>query len=289
MQERTVATLGKLVMWALILVTIAITPWWALDPINPIKMLAVSATAFVGLGVLTANSKTIAFGRYKVPLMLTSGFMAWQLLVFFLSGGGKLQQLFGSVGRNTGLVTYLAFSILFVVSMAASTPAFLNRFLFTSLAVGVASLAYSVIQTLGRDPFNWVNPYSPVFGFLGNPNFQSSLIGILGAIVFTQLLSSSVKLKIKGTYLAYLLVSLYVIKETDSEQGFLVLIIGSGVALGIYINQRSRTWSCLYLGLSVVGIIAILLGCLNKGPLASLLFKDSITYRGDYWRAGWNI
>jgi hypothetical protein len=31
------------------------------------------------------------------------------------------------------------------------------------------------------------------------------------------------------------------------------------------------------------------MGSLNKGPLASFLFKDSVTYRGDYWRAGWKM
>jgi hypothetical protein len=30
-------------------------------------------------------------------------------------------------------------------------------------------------------------------------------------------------------------------------------------------------------------------GSLNKGFFASLLYKDSVTYRGDYWRAGWNM
>jgi O-antigen ligase len=27
-------------------------------------------------------------------------------------------------------------------------------------------------------------------------------------------------------------------------------------------------------------------GFLQKGPLSTLLYQDSITYRGDYWRAG---
>jgi hypothetical protein len=90
----------------------------------------------------------------------------------------------------------------------------------------MASLCYGVVQALGGDPFDWVNPYSPVFGFLGNPNFQSSLLGVLGAVVFTQLLSGSVNSQIKGAYLVYLLVTVYVIKETDSQQGFLVLLIG---------------------------------------------------------------
>ena len=252
-------------------------------------MLAVSGFGFMGLGVLLVNQKVLQLGRFKVPLVLIFGFIGWQLIVLLVSGGEKFQQLFGTTGRNTGLITYLAFSILFVVSMTASNPAFLKNFLLTVLIVGVGSLGYGVIQAVGADPFNWVNPYSPVFGFLGNPNFQSSLLGILGAVVFTQLLSNSVKIQIKGAYLVYLLVTIYVIKETASQQGFLVLLIGSAVSLGIFINHRSRVLGYSYLGLAAVGFVAVLIGTLNKGPLASLLYKDSVTYRGDYWRAGWKM
>ena len=289
MREKTELSLGKVLVWALISVTLAITPLWSLDPINPIKMLVVSALGFVGLGILLANYRVLLLGRFAVPLILISGFMIWQLVVFMISGGERLQQLVGTNGRNTGLITYLAFSILFVVAMAASNAVFLHRFLFASLFVGIASLVYGLIQAAGAEPFDWVNPYSPVFGFLGNPNFQSSLLGILGSVVFTQLLSSSVKLQLKGAYLVYLLVTLFVIKETDSQQGYLVLLIGSAVSLGIFINQRIKALGYSYLGLALIGFFAVLLGILNKGPLASLLYKDSVTYRGDYWRAGWKM
>jgi O-antigen ligase len=289
MREKAESTLGEVLVWALVAVTLLVTPLWSLDPINPIKMLAVSSVGFMGLGVLLANQKALQLGRFKLPLALISSFMVWQLVVFVVSGGEKLQQLFGTTGRNTGLITYLAFSILFVVGMVASNTVFLNRFLMAALVVGVASLSYGVVQALGGDPFDWVNPYSPVFGFLGNPNFQSSLLGILGTVVFTQLLSGSVKIQIKGAYLIYLLVTVYVIKETDSQQGFLVLLNGLAVSLGIYINQRSKAFGYSYLGLAVVGFVGVLLGTLNKGPLASLLYKDSVTYRGDYWRAGWKM
>ena len=289
MQEKIEVTLGKLLLWALILVTILVTPLWSLDPINPIKMLGLTAIGFMGLGVLLVNQRALAIYRYKLPLTLIGSFVGWQLIVLLVSNGEKLQQLFGTTGRNTGLITYLAFSILFVVSMVASNSTFLNRFLITSFAVGVASLGYGLIQALGGDPFNWVNPYSPVFGFLGNPNFQSSLLGILGSVVFTQLLASAVKLQVKAAYIVYLLVTLYVIKETDSQQGFLVLLTGSGVALGIYVNQKSKVVGYSYLGLVAISFVAVLVGTLNKGPLASLLYKDSVTYRGDYWRAGWKM
>jgi O-antigen ligase len=289
MREKTELSLGKVLVWALISVTLAITPLWSLDPINPIKMLLVSALGFVGLGILLANHKALLLGRFAVPLILISCFVLWLVVVFAFSGGEKLQQLFGTNGRNTGLITYFAFSILLVVSLVASSAAFLKKFQLAVLVVGISSLGYGLIQIVGADPFDWVNPYSPVFGFLGNPNFQSSLLGMLGAVVFTQLLSNSVKIQIKGAYIAYLLVTLYVIKETASQQGFLVLLAGSAVSLGVYVNHKSRVLGYSYLGLAAVGFAAILIGSLNKGPLASLLYKDSVTYRGDYWRAGWKM
>jgi O-antigen ligase len=289
MWEKAESTLGTLLLWALVAVTLLVTPLWSLDPINPIKMLAVSSVGFMGLGVLLANQKALQLGRFKAPLILICSFVVWQTIVVVVSGGEKLQQLFGSYGRNTGLITYVAFSLLFVVSIVASNTAFLNRFLVTTLMVGVASLGYGVIQAVGADPIDWVNQYSPVFGFLGNPNFQSSLLGILGAVVFTQLLSGSLKAQIKGAYLVYLVVTVYVIRETASQQGFLVLLIGSAISLGVFVYGKSRALGYSYLGLAAVGFVAVLIGTLNKGPLASLLYKDSVTYRGDYWRAGWKM
>jgi hypothetical protein len=165
----------------------------------------------------------------------------------------------------------------------------LKRFVLIALIVGSASLAYGIIQAIGADPVDWVNPYSPVFGFLGNPNFQSSLLGILGAIVFAQFFVKELKIQFKALILAYLLVTLYVIKETASQQGFLVLATGIAVVLGLYVAKLNRNLGISYGFLSIIGFFAVLFGSLNKGPLASILYKDSVTYRGDYWQAGWKM
>ncbi len=289
MREIAETTLGKVLVLGLVAATLTVTPNWSVDPINPIKMLVVTAVAFIGLGVLLANRKSLLLKRFQVPLILIFSFVVWLIVVFFFSGAEKLQQLFGISGRNTGLITYLALSILFVVSLAASNTAFLNKFLGTVLVVGVASVGYGFVQAVGADPITWINPYSPVFGFMGNPNFQASLLGILGGIVFTQLLSGSVKIKIKSAFLAYLLLTLYVINETNSLQGFLVLLICSAVSIGVFAYHRSRALGYVYLGIAGFGFITALVGILNRGPLASLLYKDSVTARGDYWRAGWKM
>ena len=273
----------------MIAATLLVTPLWSLDPINPIKMLVVVPVGFMCLGLILVNRSKVAWAKHKVVLGLIGTFVVWQVLVVLISGGEIYQQLFGSNGRNTGFITYVAFSLIFVGSILASSPASMRQLLLVIFIVGSASLAYGVVQALGADPFNWVNPYSPVFGFLGNPNFQSSLLGVLGVIVFGQLFAKGLKLQFKALIGLSLSVTLYVIKETNSQQGFLVIALGIGVVVGLYVIQLNRSLGIAYGLLSVVGFFAVLTGTLNKGPLASILYKDSVTYRGDYWRAGWNM
>ena len=289
MQEKLESSLGRVLGWGLIAATLLVTPLWSLDPINPIKMLVVVPVGFMCLGLILANRGGVGWSKYKVVLGLISAFVVWQVLVVLISGGEIFQQLFGSNGRNTGLITYAAFSLIFIGSVIASSPSVIKQLIRVIFIVGSASLAYGVVQALGADPFNWVNPYSPVFGFLGNPNFQSSLLGVLGAIVFGHFFAKGLKLQFKALIGLYLLVTLYVIKETNSQQGFLVLALGIGVVVGLFVLQLNRGLGISYGLLSVLGFFAVLIGTLNKGPLASILYKDSVTYRGDYWRAGWNM
>jgi O-antigen ligase len=289
MPEKLESSLGRIIGWGLIATTLLVTPIWSLDPINPIKMLVVVLVGFMCLALILANGKSVTWDKYRVILGLVAAFVVWQLLVVLISGGELNQQLFGSQGRNTGFITYLSFSLIFVGSVIVSSPAILKNLITVIFVVGTASLGYGLIQAVGADPFNWINPYSPVFGFLGNPNFQSSLLGVLGAIAFAQLFVKGVKIQLKASISAYLLVTLYVIKETASQQGFLVLGVGIGVVLGLYVLTINRGMGIGYGLLSVFGFFVVLFGTLNKGPLASILYKDSVTYRGDYWRAGWNM
>jgi O-antigen ligase len=287
--EKLENSLGRIIGWGLILTTLLVTPWWAIDPINPIKMLVVVPVGLMCLGLILANRKGVFWGKYKIVLGLTALFVVWQVFVVLVSSAELNQQLFGSQGRNTGLITYLAFSLIFLGCVIASNADFLRRIVIVVLIVGCASLAYGVIQAVGADPIKWVNPYSPVFGFLGNPNFQSSLLGVLGSIAFAQLFVKGLKIQYKSFIGIYLLTSLYIIKETASQQGFLVLALGIGVVIGIYLTQRNRSLGISYGVLSIFSFLLSLLGTLNKGPLASLLYKDSVTYRGDYWQAGWKM
>ncbi|NBQ97968.1 MAG: hypothetical protein EBU12_07075, partial [Microbacteriaceae bacterium] len=162
MQEKLESSLGRILGWGLIATTLLVTPLTAIDPINPIKMLVVVPVGFMCLGLLLVNRKSVVWSKYKLVFGLISAFVVWQVLVVLISGGEIYQQLFGSQGRNTGFITYVAFSLIFVGTIIASRSAQLKKLVIVIFIVGGASLAYGVIQALGGDPFKWVNPYSPV-------------------------------------------------------------------------------------------------------------------------------
>ena len=289
MDEKSRDVVNRLIAWCLIGTTLAITPGWASDPINPIKMLVIVPMSFMCVAIVLSNKAGDLWGRYRYPLVLIAFFELWQILVLLFSGGEIYQQLFGTFGRNTGFITYLAFSCMFVASMVVSNSNILNGLLKTIFLAGGVSIAYGVFQSIGADPINWENPYSPVFGFLGNPNFQSSLLGTLGTIVFAKFLNRGLQKRFRAFIILYLLLSLYVIKETQSQQGFLVLSLGISIVIGLYLLHVRRQLVILYAATFTLGFFATLFGILNKGPLASFLFKDSVTYRGDYWFAGWKM
>ena len=127
MQEKLGSSLGRIIGWGLISATLLVTPLWSLDPINPIKMLAVVATGFMCIGLVVANRKSVSWGKYRTVGGLIVAFVVWQVLVVLVSDGEINQQLFGSQGRNTGLVTYLAFSLIFLGSVIASNEEAIKR------------------------------------------------------------------------------------------------------------------------------------------------------------------
>ena len=164
MQEKFESSLGRLICWGLIAATIFITPWWAVDPINPIKMAVIVPVGLMSVALLLTNRNSVKWSKYRVPLGLIAAFVIWQIIVLFASNGEIYQQLFGAQGRNTGFITYVAFSCIFVGSIISSTKETYKTLISTVLVVGTLSLGYGVIQAVGLDPIQWANQYSPVFG-----------------------------------------------------------------------------------------------------------------------------
>jgi len=70
------------------------------------------------------------------------------------------------------------------------------------------------------------------------------------------------------------------------RQGLLASAIGVTVILLVWIHQRNKRLAYGLAGAAVIVGALGLLAMLNQGPLKSFFYKASVTYRGDYWRAG---
>ena len=282
--------IGRLLGWTALLATVMVMPWAAYDPINVPKLAVISVGGFMALGALLANRAEFMKKQYRLVLIFGLAFVIDLTIVLVVSGTNFYQEFFGTFGRATGYVAYVALaSLLMVAAVTASTFA-LKRFSWSLLAAGLISIVYGILQALKLDPIDWVNQYTPVIGFLGNPNFQSSFVGFSGVMVFALLISKDVKALVRGGYVVYLVAAAYVIKETASQQGFLVLVGGIGVVAFIWISKsKFKVLTIPSLLAGFVGVVLVTLGSLNSGPLASVLYKASVTYRGDYWRAGWKM
>ena len=276
--------------WTALVATLILLPWSSYDPINVPKLAVIAVGGFMAAALLISNLSILKQRQFRLLTVASGLFLIDLLLVLIFSGSNFYQELFGTFGRATGFVAYVSLTFLTLAAAYISSISAMKKIAYTLVIAGLLSNLYGFIQALGLDPILWNNQYSPVFGFLGNPNFQSSFIGFSGILVFAYSISAQFKVAQKVAGLFYLVLTAYVIKETDSQQGFLVLLGGIGIVLLILLlNSKFVGLKVSFLGLSVIGLFLVVVGSLNKGPLASLLYKPSVTYRGDYWQAGWKM
>lgn len=284
------SSIGRIISWTALLATLAITPFASYDPINVPKLAVIAAGGFITLGGLLANRASLVGRQYRAVQVLLGLFVLDLNIVLLFAGTNPYQEFFGTNGRATGFVAYVALAALLLGSVVVASSKFVKSFSNTLLFAGGLSIGYGFLQAVGAEPIKWVNQYSPVIGFLGNPNFQSSFVGFSGVIAFGFILARGLKNSLRLACLAYLLLAIFVIVKTDSQQGLLVLAGGIAIVGMIWIScSKFKVLTIPALIVSGIGAVFVALGSLNSGPLASLLYKDSVTYRGDYWRAGWKM
>jgi O-antigen ligase len=282
--------IGQVIGWTAIGATLIVTPFASYDPINVPKLAVISSGGFVVLAIVLANRRSLLLRQHWNIGVLVALFIVDLLLVLLLSGTNPNQEFFGTYGRATGFVAYVALSALLLGAAVTASHHFIKSFTNVLIIAGALSIGYGLIQTLGADPIQWANQYSPVIGFLGNPNFQSSFVGFSGVLAFAFIVSGSTSRNTRFSYGLYLMLAIFVISSTDSQQGLLVLAGGVTIVTLIWVSKsRLKFLTIPSLLMSVLGAAMVVLGSLNSGPLASLLYKESVTYRGDYWRAGWNM
>lgn len=273
---------------SVLLVTIVVTPASTLDPINVPKLWVLSALTF-GIGATLLSQFKSLFDRANWQFIIPArAVFAFMLLALAVSSTSIAQQIFGVYGRNTGLLTYFCFGTIFIAAAIATSKKSVKPFLIGLIGAFGVNALYGLLQATGNDPQKWSNPYAPVIGTLGNPNFAAAFLGMGVALSLSYLLARSVTIKFKIFSAIYIAIALYDILKSDAQQGFIVSVLSVGLIVYFLVKYQFKN-SILRIGyLAIGGFVSLLgiLGTLQIGPLSKVLYKASVTYRGDYWHAG---
>jgi O-antigen ligase len=220
--------------------------------------------------------------------ILLLGFIV-SLLVSLMQTDVLLVGLIGETQRRGGFLSYIGLSVIFLYAVRSINFSNIIRVYKIGIVTGTLLSAYGVLQISGRDFVAWDNPYSSMISTLGNPNFASATLAILSLIGLSGVLVKNLHIFFKSLGIVLTILALIAIVISGSRQGLLVIFFSSIFYLSIYSYIRFRKLSFFVVGLAVAGAILAILGMLQKGPLVSLLYKDSVSVRGYYWRAGFEM
>jgi O-antigen ligase len=274
------------------LLVLGINPFTSFEPFNAPKFLILLALSFTLIFSLIQKMFFAQFRKIDFLLkLILILFIGQSTLSLLFSEIPIFSQLFGIDGRNTGFLTYFSSLFLFVYYIFISNEKVVARLIKLLIIIGILNGLYGLMQFAGQDPFEWTNSYSPVFGFFGNPNFQSALMGIAGSAVWALFLVKNQDIWVRMGLLALQMLFVVVIVGTRSQQGFLILI--SGLVLSIFFSIKKSLkfgkFRFYYLASVLMGAFITLLDILQKVPWTSILYKVSVSNRGDLWRSAWRM
>ena len=278
--------MSRLLLLIGVLTTISVNPWFAYDPINLPKMLVLCTGAAFLLGILILNLK--AYKQDQILTLVASLIFIGSLVFsFFTNESPWYQQLWGTWGRSTGLLTYAAFIIMLLSSTKLTSKESLIRLRSTFERLGYFMSLYTLLQFLDLDPVGWSQKL--MVATLGNINFMSSFLG-LSAISYTaRVFLDSQSLSSKIHYLFFTCLNLFLIWESESIQGLAVYFSGFILLLTFFIRRNnSAIKSFGFLLVCVVFGTLGFLGTAGLGPLSTLR-QETVIFRIDYWQAAINM
>jgi len=280
---------ARLMAFTLSAVTIVVFTQSVTDPVNVTKLFFLGALAFASFGAAlkTFNSHFMKSNRF--PLLFLATFFVFSISTLIASSAPLSQSLYGVYGRNNGFLLYLFLGLLFVCTLTITTSNLLRKYLFALAIAGVVNVLYALWVMAFGDFMGWNNPYGNLLGTLGNPNFIGSFFGMFAALLFTLVASKTDSRKLRIGALILLPLVFLGIVDSHAVQGKVLFVAGAGIVIFYWFRDRfSSNWlSLTYLGLAFSGFIVALFGTLQKGPLAAVLYKETVSLRGEYWHAGW--
>ncbi len=268
-------------------VTLLVTDRISTEPVNVGKMVLLTVVAFTSFSLIAPQLRNHI---YQNKLLSLSGFLflILGLASVFLSTNSWVKGFYGTFGRNTGFLTYFCLFLLLFTFAACSREQSYTRLINALYVAGIGNVIVSTIDILGGRLFTWDNPFNNVLGTFGNTNFISSFMGIFVTVLSAQMFKKQLSPWKRFSTIILMIISVLVIIRTESLQGLVITVVGISVTFYFFLVSqfKRRFLNVSYLIVIAVATLFGIFGMLQKGPLASVLYKPSVTFRGEYWASG---
>jgi O-antigen ligase len=258
------------------------------DPFNSPKQWILLVSSGWLIGVVYLEMQKFSFKSNKditLLLLYTLSFLSVMLVLAAITDN-TYTAFVGDAFRKLGFFTYFGLAIFMICASLIANFSNIKNFFIAALIVSIIVGLYGILQATGNDFFEWNNPYNAVIGTVGNPNFASANFAVLSVVCLSMLFNSVFKIKWKALSFSALMLLLFSIVRSDSRQGLISFCVGALFLLIFKAYAFSkRTGIFALIAIIILSVLGIL-GMLQVGPLEKYLYKDSLSIRGFYWRAG---
>lgn len=257
------------------------------DPVNVPKLLGLgvfssAAFAFAASSKLRNRIREVKWQFAFMPL-----FLACMLTAVAASNSPLSQNIYGTYGRNNGLLAYFFLGLIFLCATLVRQD--FEQISKSLLVAGSINVIYCLWVVMFGDFIGWSNPYGNILGTLGNPNFIGSFLGIFLAAFLAFALDKQTKKFWRISAWFVIPITAFEIVKSHAIQGRVVAVLGIGILGFLYLRDKiKRIFLVVYAGVGITAGIFAVMGALQIGPLSSLIYKTSVSLRGQYWLAGWN-
>lgn len=283
--------LSKLLLVGPALVTLLVFTSGVTDPVNVNKLLALGIIACASIATLTLKSYRFIWFQHKLLVLMLFGFLMASINSIIQSNSPLTQQLYGVYGRNNGFFLYLFLLLIFVATLATTKISATRNIVFSLVVAGSVNIFYCGWVLAFGDFVGWTNPYGNILGTLGNPDFIGAFLGMFSAVLVSLAVANFRNPKIFFVISISFVVTCFEIIKSNAIQGRVLLVLGLVINAFFFIRSRfkSQLPVIFFSAISALGGLVGLLGALQIGPLSRIIYKDSVSLRGEYWHAGLNM
>jgi hypothetical protein len=288
LNKESESLLSKLLMIGPAAVTLLVFTSGVTDPVNVNKLLLLGVLSFSAFGILSLKTIQFIWNEHKVLVIALIGFLAASINSLIQSSSPMSQQLYGVYGRNNGFLLYLFLLLLFVATLTFNKLTTANSIVKSIAIAGAVNLLYCGWVLAFGDFLGWTNPYGNILGTLGNPNFIGAFLGMFSSVLVSVAIANFKKPKFLIIILMAFAVAGIEIVKSHAIQGRVLLVLGLIINGFYFIRSRvhNRAPLIIFSVASGLGGLIALLGTLQIGPLTKILYKESVSLRGEYWHAG---